>query len=68
MKQYETVLSVNGQQVQTPNLIQSLKNAVTGLGVATSVLVAGAIAILLSNAELRSQVFFSAPVQAIFAT
>ena len=68
MKQYETVLSVNGRQVQSQNLLQSLKHAFTGLGVATSVLVAGAVAILLSNAELRSQVFFSAPVQAIFAT
>lgn len=67
MKQYETVLSVNGQQVQSQNMIQSFKKAVTGLGVASSVLVAGAVAILLSNAELRSQVFFSAPVQAVFA-
>lgn len=67
MKQYETVLSVNGQQVQRQKLLQSLKYACTGLGVATSVLVAGAVAVLLSNAELRSQVFFSAPVQAIFA-
>ncbi|WP_138518738.1 lytic transglycosylase domain-containing protein [Limnobacter alexandrii] len=67
MKQYETVLSVNGQQVKSQNMIQSFKKAVTGLGVASSVLVAGAVAILLSNAELRSQVFFSAPVQAVFA-
>lgn len=67
MKQYETVLSVNGQQVQTQSFRQSVKNAFTGLGVATSVLVAGAIAILFTNAELRSQVFFSSPVQAIFA-
>ena len=68
MKQYETVLSVNGQQAEPQSFIQSFKNAVSGLGVATSVLVAGAVAILLSNAELRSQVFFSAPVQAVFAT
>lgn len=68
MKQYETVLSVNGQLVESQSFTKSLRNAFTGLGVATSVLVAGAIAILLSNAELRSQVFFSAPVQAIFAT
>jgi len=67
MQQYETILSVNGQQAQSRNLLQSLKQAVTGLGVATSVLATGAVAILLSNAELRSQVFFSAPVQAIFA-
>ena len=65
--QYETVLSVNGQQVQTQSFKQSIRNAFTGLGVATSVLVAGAIAILFTNAELRSQVFFSSPVQAIFA-
>jgi hypothetical protein len=68
MKQYETVLSVNGQQAEPQSFIQSFKNAVSGLGVATSVLAAGAVAILLSNAELRSQVFFSAPVQAVFAT
>lgn len=67
MKQYETVLSVNGQQAEPQSFIQSIKNAVSGLGVATSVLAAGAVAILLSNAELRSQVFFSAPVQAVFA-
>ena len=67
MKSYETVLSVNGQQVQTQSFKQSIRNAFTGLGVATSVLVAGAIAILFTNAELRSQVFFSSPVQAIFA-
>jgi hypothetical protein len=67
MKQYETVLSVNGQQVQTQSFRQSVKNAFTGLGVASSVLVAGALAILFTNAELRSQVFFSSPVQAIFA-
>lgn len=68
MKQYETVLSVNGQQAEPQSFIQSFKNAVSGLGVATSVLAAGAVAILLSNAELRSQIFFSAPVQAVFAT
>ena len=67
MKQYETVLSVNGQQVQPQSFRQSVKNAFTGLGVASSVLVAGAVAILFTNAELRSQVFFSSPVQAIFA-
>lgn len=67
MKQYETILSVNGQQAEPRSFIQSFKNAVSGLGVATSVLAAGAVAILLSNAELRSQVFFSAPVQAVFA-
>lgn len=67
MKQYETVLSVNGQLVKSQNMIQSFKKAFTGLGVASSVLLAGAVAILLSNAELRSQVFFSAPVQAVFA-
>lgn len=67
MKQYETVLSVNGQQVQTQSFRQSVKNAFTGLGVASSVLVAGALTILFTNAELRSQVFFSSPVQAIFA-
>jgi len=67
MKSYETVLSVNGQQVQTQSFKQSMRNAFTGLGVATSVLVAGAVAILFTNAELRSQVFFSSPVQAIFA-
>ena len=67
MKQYETVLSVNGQQAEPQSFIQSFKNAVSGLGVATSVLAAGAVAILLSNAELRTQVFFSAPVQAVFA-
>ncbi|HEX4856615.1 MAG TPA: lytic transglycosylase domain-containing protein [Limnobacter sp.] len=67
MKQYETVLSNSGQQAPAHNLFQSFKNAVTGLGVATSVLLACAVAMLLSNAELRSRVFFSAPVQAIFA-
>ncbi|MCR2746289.1 lytic transglycosylase domain-containing protein [Limnobacter parvus] len=67
MKQYETVLSVNGQLVEPQSYKQSLRKAFTGLGVATSVLVLGAVAILFSNAELRSQVFFSAPVQAIFA-
>lgn len=68
MKQYETVLSMNGQQVHSPNLIESLKKTFTGLGVASSVLVVGALAILFTNAELRSQVFFSAPVQSIFAS
>lgn len=67
MKQYETVLSVNGQQVQTQSLNYSMRNAFTGLGAATAVLLAGALAILFTNAELRSQVFFSSPVQAIFA-
>ena len=67
MKPYETVLSVNGQQVPPQSFRQTVKNAFTGLGVASSVLVAGAIAILFTNAELRSQVFFSSPVQAIFA-
>lgn len=67
MKQYETVLSVNGQLAEPQSFTKSLRNAFTGLGVATSVLVAGAVAIVFSNAELRSQVFFSAPVQAIFA-
>lgn len=67
MKQYETVLSVNGQLARPQSIRQSIKNAFTGLGVATSVLVAGAVAILFTNAELRSQVFFSSPVQAIFA-
>ncbi|MBU1266842.1 MAG: lytic transglycosylase domain-containing protein [Gammaproteobacteria bacterium] len=67
MKQYETVLSVNGQQGPSQSFFKSFRNALTGLGVATSVFSAGAVAILLSNAELRSQVFFSAPVQAVFA-
>lgn len=67
MKQYETVLSVNGQLAQPQSFKKSLRNAFTGLGVATSLLAAGAVAILFSNAELRSQVFFSAPVQAVFA-
>lgn len=68
MKQYETVLSISGQQVPSQSFFQSFRNALTGLGVATSVFATGAVAILLSNAELRSQVFFSAPVQAVFAT
>jgi soluble lytic murein transglycosylase-like protein len=67
MKQYETVLSVDGQQVTSQSFFQSFRNALAGLGVATSVFATGAVAILLSNAELRSQVFFSAPVQAVFA-
>jgi len=68
MKQYETVLSVNGQLVEPQSLVQTFKRAVTGLGVASSVLAVGAVAILFSNPELRTQVFFSAPVQAIFAS
>jgi hypothetical protein len=67
MKQYETVLSSQSQPVESPNLVQSIKNAVTGLGLVTSVLVAGVVVVLMSNSDIRSRVFFSAPIQAIFA-
>lgn len=67
MKQYETVLSSQEPQAPTRIISKSFKNALTALSLASSVLLAGAVVMLLSNAELRSRVFFSAPVQAIFA-
>jgi soluble lytic murein transglycosylase-like protein len=68
MRNYETILSINGQQAQSQNLAQYFRNTIRKLSLFSSLIVTGAMLVLLSNSGLRSQLFFSAPVQSIFAT
>lgn len=68
MGQYETVLNIHDQKVRSRSLFQSFRYVLTGLLVTTSVLTVGTVAAMVSNDELRRDVFFSAPVQAVFAS
>lgn len=67
MNQYETVLIVNGQPVKPQGLIQSFKKTLSGFGAILLLLIGCAIAFVLSSPELRSQIFFLAPAQAVVA-
>ncbi|HEX4916716.1 MAG TPA: lytic transglycosylase domain-containing protein [Limnobacter sp.] len=66
MQQYETVLKVD-QPVKPVQAYKTIKNALSALGVLSVLVTAGSIAALATNPELRSKVFFSEPVQAVFA-
>ncbi|WP_370260954.1 transglycosylase SLT domain-containing protein [Limnobacter sp.] len=66
MKQYETVLKVD-QPVNTAQAFKTIKNALSLFGAASVLITAGAVAALAVNPEWRSKVFFSEPVQAVFA-
>ncbi len=67
MSQYETVLNLE-QPVQKSQAFKRIKNALAGLGILSVVVATGAAAALATNPDLRSKVFFSAPVQAVFAS
>ncbi|HEX4880624.1 MAG TPA: lytic transglycosylase domain-containing protein [Limnobacter sp.] len=66
MKQYETVLEAD-LSVRPAQAYKTIKNALSVLGVTSVLITAGAVAALATNPELRSKVFFSEPVQAVFA-